>query len=366
MSEENPGFWERATKQPFVEWFPTKIVVITLVGFAIAFAYGPLGLPLKSEKTQVGFRGTGMVELTERSAYKAVLASVEAIPESDEPIEFVEGDPLARDVYENVPVLGHLSADNFNRVMAAITEWVSPDQGCAYCHGEDGNFASDALYTKVVSRRMIQMTQTVNSQWQDHVKATGVTCYTCHRGQNVPGAIWFDETPVQAGMLGWRNGQNVSSPRVASASLPSGGFEKYLVGDANIRVISGQTNSDATGMNIKDAEHTFGLMIHMSTSLGVNCANCHNTRSMNVWEQGPPQRTTAWYGIRMVRELNNAYLNPLQPVYPPHRLGPTGDAPKANCATCHRGVNKPLMGTPMLVNYPELAAPAPEQQALAN
>ncbi len=366
MSEEKEGFWERASKQPLVEWFPTKMVAIILVGFAIIIAYGPLGLPLKTEQTQVGFRGTGMVELTERGAYKAVLATVAAIPEGDTPIEMAEGDPLARDIYENVPVLGHLSADNFNRVMAAITEWVAPDQGCAYCHGEDGNFASDDIYAKVVSRRMIQMTQTVNSQWQDHVKATGVTCYTCHRGQNVPGEIWFDEAPVQAGLLGWRNGQNMANARVASASLPSGVFEKYLVGDANIRVISGETNSDATGMNIKDTEHTFGLMIHMSNSLGVNCANCHNTRSMNVWEQGPVQRTTAWYGIRMVRQLNNEYLNPLQPVYPPHRLGPTGDAPKANCATCHQGVNKPLMGAQMLVNYPELAAPAPERQALAN
>jgi photosynthetic reaction center cytochrome c subunit len=66
-------------------------------------------------------------------------------------------------------------------------------------------------------------------------------------------------------------------------------------------------------------------------------------------------RLNSWYGVTMVRELNNEWLEPLQPVYPEKRLGPTGDAPKANCATCHRGVNKPLNGQSMLPDYPNLA-----------
>jgi photosynthetic reaction center cytochrome c subunit len=316
-----------------------------------------LGLPLRgTELTQMGFRGTGMAQVDGAAAIKAAMAQVAAIPPSDEPIPVEADSELAKDVYENVQVLGHLSSDNFNRLMVAITAWVSPDngepgQGCAYCHGEDGNFASDDYYQKVVARRMIQMTQAINSEWSSHVGATGVTCYTCHRGLNVPSQIWFDEQPEMAGVLGWRNGQNTPNPMLASTSLPGGVFAKYLVGDANIRVIHPESRGDTTGQGLKDAEHSFGLMIHM-------------------WEQSPPQRATAWYGIRMVRSLNNEYLNPLQPVYPPHRLGPTGDAPKANCATCHQGVNKPLKGTPMLTNWPELAAPGPvsdaKQAALAD
>jgi photosynthetic reaction center cytochrome c subunit len=61
----------------------------------------------------------------------------------------------------------------------------------------------------------------------------------------------------------------------------------------------------------------------------------------------------------MARSLNNEYLEPLTPVYPANRLGPSGDAPKLNCATCHQGVNKPLYGVSMLANYSELAAPVP-------
>jgi photosynthetic reaction center cytochrome c subunit len=361
-------FW-KMWAEPIGTWFPTKLAAVVGTVFALAIVWGVLGLPLRgTELTQMGFRGTGMAQVDGAAAIKAAMAQVAAIPPSDEPIPVEADSELAKDVYENVQVLGHLSSDNFNRLMVAITAWVAPDtgepgQGCAYCHGEDGNFASDDYYQKVVARRMIQMTQAINAEWSTHVGATGVTCYTCHRGLNVPSQIWFDEPPEMAGVLGWRNGQNTPNPMLASTSLPGGVFSKYLVGDAQIRVIHPESRGDATGQGLKDAEHSFGLMVHMSSGLGVNCAYCHNTRAMNVWEQSPPQRGTAWYGIRMVRSLNNEYLNPLQPVYPPHRLGPTGDAPKANCATCHQGVNKPLKGTPMLTNWPELAAPGPVSDA---
>jgi len=61
-------------------------------------------------------------------------------------------------------------------------------------------------------------------------------------------------------------------------------------------------------------------------------------------------------GISMVQEMNNDWLVPLRDVYPAHRLGPVyADAPKAACATCHKGYQKPLQGTNMIANYPELA-----------
>jgi photosynthetic reaction center cytochrome c subunit len=112
--------------------------------------------------------------------------------------------------------------------------------------------------------------------------------------------------------------------------------------------------------SIQDTEKVFGLMVHMSTSLGVNCAYCHNTRSMPEWSQSPPQRMTAWYGIRMVRDLNNNYMVPLTGVFPAHRLGPEGDVLKNNCTTCHQGAYKPLYGVSMLKDYPFLTGtPAP-------
>jgi photosynthetic reaction center cytochrome c subunit len=56
----------------------------------------------------------------------------------------------------------------------------------------------------------------------------------------------------------------------------------------------------------------------------------------------------------MVRDLNDAYLDPLQATFPKNRLGPGGDGPKINCATCHQGVAKPLYGVSMVKDYPEL------------
>ena len=101
--------------------------------------------------------------------------------------------------------------------------------------------------------------------------------------------------------------------------------------------------------------------MHMSEGLGVNCTFCHNTRRSRSGRQSTPQRVTAWHGIQMVRELNTSYLDPLKPTYPADRLGLHGDAPKANCATCHQGVYKPLYGAQMVKDYPELlSARAPK------
>jgi len=258
-------------------------------------------------------------------------------------------------VYENVQVLGDLSVAQFTRLMASITQWVSPEQGCNYCH-EGNNLASDNVYTKVVSRRMIQMTQYINAEAKDHVKDTGVTCWTCHRGKNVPEYIWFEGETGYSGMAGWRDGQNEAHPSVGYASLPNDPFSELLetVDYKSIRVQSQNPLPAGSMRNIKDTEKTYGLMMHFSYSLGENCTYCHNSRSWGSWEQSPPTRVSAWHGIQMVRGLNADYLSPLQSEYPANRLGANGDAPKAHCATCHQGVNKPLYGVSMIGDYPSL------------
>ncbi len=92
----------------------------------------------------------------------------------------------------------------------------------------------------------------------------------------------------------------------------------------------------------------------------MNCTYCHNTRSFYSWDQSAPQRTTAWYAIRHVREMNNDYVTPLGEVLPASRKGPLGDPYKIYCATCHQGAYKPLYGASMLKDYPSLAQPLPE------
>lgn len=320
------------------------------------------------ESQQTGYRGTAMAVIDDIGRLEEAMAA-NVPPEPPWELD-TSGETVAElGIYENVQILGDLTEDQFNRFMAAITEWVSPDQGCAYCHNEE-NLASDEVYAKVVSRRMIQMTRHINTEWTDHVAATGVTCYTCHRGMNVPAEIWFNGDPAgpARGMAGYRGGQNTVSEGAGLTSLNTDPFSDYYEqrrGEArNARVVARTALplEQDDGISIQDTEATYATMIHQSTALGVNCTFCHNTRNFNVWSESSPNRVTAWHGIQMVRDLNIDYLNPLQPVYPEHRLGPKGDAPKTNCATCHNGVRKPLNGAPMADDYPSLKVANPEGQ----
>jgi photosynthetic reaction center cytochrome c subunit len=216
--------------------------------------------------------------------------------------------------------------------------------------------AEDSRYTKIVARRMIQMTQNINANWTQHVAETGVTCYTCHRGNPVPAYIYFkDPGPAHpGGMAEVATGMAHPAPAIGDSSLPYDPFTPYLVNDHSIRVQSERPLPGTDPHSMKETEWTYALMMHFSQSLGVNCTYCHNSRAFGDWEQSTPQRVTAWYGIRMVRDLNNTYLASLQDVFPPVRLGTAGDVAKVGCATCHQGVYKPLFGVSMVKDFPEL------------
>ncbi|MEO6745127.1 MAG: photosynthetic reaction center cytochrome PufC [Caldimonas sp.] len=322
------------------------------------------------ESVQRGYRGLGM-EQVYNPRILAAQAPLNTPPVDAAPVP--AGGPAAGTVFKNVKVLNDLSVAEFTRLMVSMTAWVSPQQGCTYCHvGND--FASDSVYTKVVSRRMLEMTRHINTDWKQHVAETGVTCYTCHRGQPVPANIWFKAPPAShdRGLIGNHAGQNSPAPLVGLSSLPYDPFTPFLSNAADIRIVGNTALPTDNRRSIKQTEWTYGLMMHMSQSLGVNCTYCHNSRSFAEWDSSTPQRGVAWYGIRLARDLNTQYLDPLAGVFPANRLGPTGDVPKVNCATCHQGAYKPLYGAPMLKNHPELAgvrtvaaAPAPAAAASA-
>ena len=359
---------------------PTNVygpaILTGIVGGAVfvAIMLVSFGQPFATDSLQTGPRGTGMSV----PEFKADLArpdpSIEAVSEN-EPFVPAGGEPLARDIYKNVQVLGDLTEDNFNRVMLAMTEWVSPDEGCAYCHGDVDleQYGDDTLYTKVVARRMIQMTQNINENWDGHVNANkqvGVTCFTCHRGENVPSDIWYKLGPVNLAAAGWSANQNRVTLQSQYTSLPSDALEKYLLEDNRIAVhdlesrvagVPGQPDVPT----IQDTERTYSLMNYFSNSLGVNCVFCHNSRAFYDASQVTPQWSTASLGIQMVREINNEYLAPLVDVLPENRLGPVfGDAPLAACATCHKGYQQPLQGTNVIRDWPELATTgAPSYEA---
>lgn len=342
--------------------YPLRItLILAAVTIAVLSIFTFERLPVDS--VQRGYRGLSVGQVINPRT-EAVRFAANELPEVLDTVD--PNNEKASVAYQNVQVLGDLDSANFNRLMQAITSWVAPEQGCAYCHNVE-NMASDEVYTKGVTRRMLQMTRHINESWSSHVQQTGVTCYTCHRGNPVPQYVWAESPETHA----WRGltrptGQNLASKNVGSSSLPYDPYTPYLQGDSPIRVIGTTAKPQEGGAPTMDAEWTYGLMMHFSQSLGVNCTYCHNSRAFAQWEQGNAAQVNAWYGIRMVRSINNAYITPLTPVWAANpngpadgpvqpRLGHLGDALKVNCTTCHQGVFKPLYAAPMLRDYPELS-----------
>jgi photosynthetic reaction center cytochrome c subunit len=304
---------------------------------------------------QTGYRGLGLEQITDPDNVRAQAA----IPPTPYPLPPDTG-PRASETYQNVQVLGDMSTERFNHLMAAITQWVAPpEQGCNYCHNP-ANLADDNVYTKKVARSMLLMTRSLNGRWSSHTGQTGVTCYACHRGNAVPQYVWAQQPPVdRLSIRGQRRGQNAPDPNVGYASLPYDVFPELLGGnEASVRVASDSAYPGVQTVTTKDAEKSYAIMMHLSQSLGVNCTYCHNSQSFRSWSLSSAQRATAWYGIRMVREINGRYITPLTPIFPANRKGVMGDPYKVNCLTCHQGANKPLGGMAVLNDYPYLRPPA--------
>jgi len=312
------------------------------------------------QSVQRGFRGTGMDQIYNPRMF-AKTASLNQAPASLP--QAGNAGPRAGTVYKNVQVLNNVSVGEFTRLMVSITNWVSPAQGCAYCHNT-ANMAEDSRYTKIVARRMIQMVQHINSDWTSHVAATGVTCYTCHHGNPVPQNVWFNGVgdpgtgPIKqaGGFSQLPSGKNHPATAANDSSLPYDPYTPFLEQANPIRVAATTALPNGDRQSIKQTEWTYALMTSMSQALGVNCTYCHNTRAFSDWSQSSPQRVTAWYGIRLARDLNTEYLDALKGVFPASRLGPNGDVAKVNCTTCHQGVYKPLFGVSMAKEFPELQA----------
>ena len=287
------------------------------------------------EVTQQGFRGVGLQSVQNPRTLQDSMAALEdRLPP---PLAALPAmDPAPAGAFENVQVLGHLSEAEFTVTMQALTNWVAPEQGCGYCHvvtPDSVDYASDAIYTKVVSRRMLQMTQDINANWGEHVgQEVGVNCWTCHQGNPVPSNYWFySGHPEQP--------------------------ERHYLDRDGLRV-QGEYALASEGDNthsIKAAEYAYGVMMNVSDGLGVNCTFCHNSARFADWDESSPQRVTALRGLRMIRDLNMEYMVSLQDEWPTDaadyashpdrpRTGPLGDGPKISCGTCHQGVNKPQYG----------------------
>ncbi len=286
-----------------------------------------------------------------------------------------QGGPAATAVYKNVRVLTDVSAAEFMRLQYAITAWVSPKQGCAFCH-EGTNWASDAKPQKAVTRIMLQMTRHLNADWSNHVAPAGMTCYTCHRGQPVPGQSWFPDAPEPGHMMAGDEDNWQESGDTVRKFFPDDGFAEYFLDDQPIAVISTASIHNGTIGSWPEANRIYEMMMQMSDGIGVNCGYCHQSRAFQDWNQSSPYRWNSWWAIRMTRDLNRHFLLPIAdilpqsrtlehenriPVIPARMSGPQTGEGLVVCATCHFGLPQPLNGANMLKDYPGLSrADAPQ------
>lgn len=337
-------------------WVGTGIV---LAAIAVGLCFTLEGLPVHG--TQLGFRGTGMiVDYVPRFERREI-----ALNRLD--VAFPPVTPAGRPaqaVYKNIQVLKNVDANDFLRLMAAMSTWVAPTIGCSYCHSAV-NMADDKIYEKSIARHMIEMTRYINTNWRSHVGAAGVTCNTCHRGHGAPANVWF-VAPPPGGVSRIAEsdvGQNLPAPAAGDTSLPYDPFTPFFLQASPIRVSSTTPLPRGDRASIDQTDWTYALMVHFSDSLGVSCIFCHNSRAFEEWDQGTPNRLTAWHGIAMVRDLNQTFMQPITGIFPAGRRGPYGDVAKINCATCHMGAYEPFYGASNLTSYPELMGPAPTRGA---
>lgn len=274
----------------------------------------------------------------------------------------------ATEAYKNVQVLTDISAAEFMRVQEAITAWVSPKQGCAFCHtGTD--YASDAKPTKLAARVMMQMTRHLNTDWSNHVAQAGVTCFTCHRGQPVPAQIWFPDAPKpERPLIGKQDNWQESADGVRKF-FPDNGFAEWYLDDQPVQVQSSTIEPSHTIGSWPEAKRVYEMMMQMSDGIGVNCGFCHNSRAFSDWAQSTPYRWNNWYALRMVQDLNKHFLTQLAalmpqtrvlttetrlPVLPGRMTGVQAGNGYVMCATCHQGITHPMNGANMVRDYPGL------------
>jgi len=330
--------------------------LIGIIAFtaAVAFMVIPrqLGRIWPVETVQTGFRGTGM-EVVDFVSDSEALAAANIPPVATSvPIPPEPGEPLARDVYPNSEPLGHLTVRNYDRLVAQMREWV----------GNDTLFSEEENYATEVARLMIPMTWNINENWDGHVADTAVTCYTCHRGEQVPANVWNIPEPLNDWAGPSAMFQNQARASTYSTTLPVDALQTYLLEDEQLVGVHGYSSrdeDDSSNASIYHTYQTYALMMHFANSLGVNCTYCHNTRSPADPAGYTPQWGTAQLGRIMVQEINNEYILATEPLLPPERLGPLGDVAKVNCTTCHQGATKPLLGQSMVAEWPELISSEP-------
>ena len=351
------------------------IGLLPILGAAIAGLAMVLGLvlpdwhlPIRSRQTAASQYAMLQFDVVGRQyPVSGTPPTVQTVPEDTRP---------ATEAYKNVQVLTDVTAAQFLRTQYAITAWVSPKQGCAFCHaGTD--YASNAKPEKAAARTMLRMTRHMNADWSSHVAPSGVTCFSCHRGQPMPAEVWFPTPYPPPNGIFEREEQWHEDAQTVRGFFPDAGYSIYALQQTPAH---GQSYTALPSNEVPQeivVKRLYEYMMQMSDGIGVNCGYCHNSRNFADWTESTPARWTGYSGLQMTRDINRNFILAVAATLPQTRDVPGEMRPPlvplrdtgtrvgnglALCATCHYGHPKPLDGQDVLRDYPALgriAATAP-------
>ena len=192
--------------------------------------------------------------------------------------------------------------------------------------------ADDGLYTKRVARRMLQMTRHINKDWKAHVGATGVTCYTCHRGQPVPANVWFNGVSAETQAVSRRT-TTASAIRPPSTARRDAELRSRSPATFAAKDVDPRPGDAGAAARLRRADPGDGTDLcaddRACRRASASTAPSATTRALS--DNGRRARRSAsppGTASQMVRDLNTNYLDPLKSELPANRLGPTGDGPK--------------------------------------
>lgn len=210
---------------------------------------------------------------------------------------------LAEDLYKNIQVLKGQPASSVQPLMESITRQIGAD--CKYCH-VDRQWASEDNKMKDGSRMMFRMNSFINHEiFADKAR---VSCWTCHRGSvKTEHSIVPKEKPAQLIMA-----EKFIKLTPELEKMPA---EKVF---KNIQI-----------MKDVPAEQFPFIMSYFARSLGVSCDYCHEV-PFSSDAKHPKNMARIMLGKLVEGTAKNFYKG--------------GDTP-VECWTCHRGHNKPPVGT---------------------
>lgn len=206
---------------------------------------------------------------------------------------------------KNAQVLtGTTSAEIATFMLSQVATGLNVD--CTYCHNtqdfslDSWDGGTDAMARKVTAREHLKMVGDLNKNWLTLLPTVTadkrpyggqIVCTTCHLGEAKPVA-WAE------------NLQGLPD----NFRLPLDNLDTLLV----------NAREDISLDTVQINQHT---MYHVSTSLGVGCTHCHNSRYFPSWEQ--PNKYYALTMLQMTQHIRNTYKSVMNNQDP-------------SCVLCHR------------------------------